>query len=706
MNTPGDYIERVYAGVLGKLIGVYLGRPFEGWTYERIVSTLGEVDYYVHDKLGLPLIVTDDDIAGTFTFPRAFPDNDNTIALTPEQIGQTWLNYLVENRSILWWGGMGNSTEHTAYLRLKNGIPAPMSGSCEMNGKIVSDQIGSQIFIDGWAMICPGDPERAADFARRAASVSHDGEAIYGAQVIAAMESLAFVESDLEKLLDTAVSLIPSTSTIFRLIQDLREWRTQENDWHATREKIVKHYGYDKYPGNCHMVPNHALIHLALLYGQDDFQKSLMIVNTAGWDTDCNSGNVGCILGIKNGLRGIDTGPDWRGPMADRLYLSTADGGRCITDAVAETFRLVNIQESLAGMKTSSPKDGARFHFELPGSVQGFRVEVLPETGVAPIMRNVEGHSIKGKRSLAITCKELSGDSKVRISTPTFILPEAINMPGYRLMASPALYSGQIVTATIAADEKNGNPVACRLFVSMYGDGDCLDTLYGPEKILVPGSAEVTTWQVPDTLGAPIAEIGFELSSDQKADGTVYLDSLTWHGSPQTVLKKPDGKGTMWRRAWINAVDHWDDWPVESFRPIQDTGRGFLGIGCREWTDYQVTVDITPYMMKSGGIAAYVQGLRRYYALLLCKGHKIRLIKMLNDEQVLGEASFPWQEGTAYSLSLQIRANHITASVGESVLFDLIDSDHPLTGGGVALVSEEGCFGTNAVEISPAEGEG
>ena len=27
---PNDYLPRVYAGVLGKLIGVYLGRPFEG----------------------------------------------------------------------------------------------------------------------------------------------------------------------------------------------------------------------------------------------------------------------------------------------------------------------------------------------------------------------------------------------------------------------------------------------------------------------------------------------------------------------------------------------------------------------------------------------------------------------------------------------------------------------------------------------------
>ena len=120
-----DYLDRVYAGVLGKMVGVYLGRPFEGWSYEAIMAQLGEIWYYVHDKRGAPLIVTDDDISGTFTFLRALPDYGNTPALTAAQIGQTWMNYLIENRTILWWGGMGNSTEHTAYLRLKSGIPAP-----------------------------------------------------------------------------------------------------------------------------------------------------------------------------------------------------------------------------------------------------------------------------------------------------------------------------------------------------------------------------------------------------------------------------------------------------------------------------------------------------------------------------------------------------------------------------------------------------
>ena len=68
MKLDKVYEEKVYAGVLGKLIGVYLGRPFEQWTHERILEELGEINYYVDEKLNVPLVVTDDDITGTFTF--------------------------------------------------------------------------------------------------------------------------------------------------------------------------------------------------------------------------------------------------------------------------------------------------------------------------------------------------------------------------------------------------------------------------------------------------------------------------------------------------------------------------------------------------------------------------------------------------------------------------------------------------------------
>ena len=104
MAIPDDFLERTYAGVLGKIIGVYLGRPFEVWPYERIIKELGEIQYFVHDRLGLPLIVADDDITGTFTFLRALPDYGNKLQCSAQQIGQTWLNYIIEDRTVLWWG--------------------------------------------------------------------------------------------------------------------------------------------------------------------------------------------------------------------------------------------------------------------------------------------------------------------------------------------------------------------------------------------------------------------------------------------------------------------------------------------------------------------------------------------------------------------------------------------------------------------------
>ena len=75
------------------------------------------------------MLVTDDDIAGTFTFLRTLADNGHNPDLSAAQIGEGWLNYLIEGRTVLWWGGLGNSTEHTAYLRLKNGVKAPHSAS-------------------------------------------------------------------------------------------------------------------------------------------------------------------------------------------------------------------------------------------------------------------------------------------------------------------------------------------------------------------------------------------------------------------------------------------------------------------------------------------------------------------------------------------------------------------------------------------------
>ncbi|MFN8469878.1 MAG: ADP-ribosylglycohydrolase family protein [Caldilineaceae bacterium] len=703
---PEDYIERVYAGVLGKIIGVYLGRPFEGWEHARILEELGEIKGYVNEEVGLPLVIPDDDISGTFTFVRALEDYGYSPQLTAAQIGQTWLNYLVENETILSWAGLGCSTEHTAYLRLKRGIPAPQSGSIELNGRIVAEQIGSQIFIDSWAMLFPGNPQLAAELAGKAASVSHDGEAIYGAQVLAAMEAQAFVERDIDRLLDVGQAFAPPASSIHRMIRDLRDFRAHEPDWYKARQFVVDHYGYDKYPGGCHIVPNQALIILGLLYGGDDFQKSLLITNTCGWDTDCNSGNLGCLLGIKNGLAGIDGSPvDWRGPVADRLYLPTADGGRAITDAVSETYHLVNSAYRLAGQAPpTAPKNGARYNFELPGSVQGFQVE----PGMQAEIANTEGHSRLGARSLAIHVTAADEAQPAHVATYTFIPPDAINMPGYGLLASPTLYPGQTVTAEMEAGAANEQPLEVQLYLDIYGPDDKPQRILGPAAQIAPGARQALTWRVPQTDRLPIFAIGLQIA----CPGTLYLDSLTWDGMPHTDFGQPTStKSLLWRRAWVNGVDHWEWWSGEPFRLVKNEGRGMAAIGTREWQDCCFSAVVRPaFLAEAGGIAINVQGMQRFYALLLRRGC-VQLVKALDGLQVLAERPLAFELWQEISLSLQatIQRNaeggevvRLVALVDGENVFDFVDAERPLLRGGAAFVVDEAHILADHVNIRPA----
>ena len=391
-------------------------------------------------------------------------DHGHDPAITSRQIGESWLDYLIEERTILWWSGLGNSTEHTAYLRLKAGIPAPASGSMILNGQVVSEQIGAQIFIDGWAMLHPGDPEAAASLAKRAAEVSHDGAAVHAAQVLAAMEAQAFVESDLDRLFDVGVAQIPPDSIIRRLIDDVRDWRVGEPDWRVTRGRIVERYGYDRYGGNVHVVPNHALMAMSLVYGDGDFGKTLAILTTAGWDTDCNVGNIGCLMGIRGGIEGIDAvadGADWRGPVADRLYLPTAEGGRSITDAVREGDALVDIARAMRGLAVRPP-EGRR-----PVPLRAIRVRpgvpARPDRRADRRCRTSWATPTSGQRSLAISVSDLTVDRPGRVTTPTFAPLSARDMRTYELLGSPTLYPGQTVSARIEADRENPGPIGVGL---------------------------------------------------------------------------------------------------------------------------------------------------------------------------------------------------------------------------------------------------
>ena len=64
---------------------------------------------------------------------------------------------------------------------------------------------------------------------------------------------------------------------------------------------LLINFGYDRYPGEVHIIPNAGIVVMALLYGEGDFSRTIQIANMGGWDTDCNVGNVGAIMGVAAG---------------------------------------------------------------------------------------------------------------------------------------------------------------------------------------------------------------------------------------------------------------------------------------------------------------------------------------------------------------------------------------------------------------------
>ena len=108
-------------------------------------------------------------------------------------------------------------------MNLRRGIDAPASGSIAVNGEILAEQIGGQIFIDVWGLLWPGNLEKAALYAERAASVSHDRNGIYGARFMAACIAKAFETSRVKEMIEAALEMIPG-KILYMLKLYVRLW--------------------------------------------------------------------------------------------------------------------------------------------------------------------------------------------------------------------------------------------------------------------------------------------------------------------------------------------------------------------------------------------------------------------------------------------------------------------------------------------------
>ncbi len=698
-----EYIDKIYAAWVAKNVGIRFGAPIEGWSYERIANLYDDLtDYPAKYKE----FAADDDANGPLFFIRALEDKPKDEALCAQHVAEALLNYAPFEHGFFWWGGYGVSTEHTAYLNLKNGIPAPRSGSIEQNGEIIAEQIGGQIFIDTWGLVNPGNPARAAEMAKEAASVTHGGNGVYGGIFVAACIAHAFEESNMEAIIEKGLSFIPSDCTYAKVVRAVvAYYKENPSNWRECYKYIYDNFGYDKFGGNCHIIPNIAVMILGMLYGEGDFDRTLSITNLCGWDTDCNVGNVATIMGVLVGMEGIDK--RWLEPINDLLISSSVIGSLNITDLPYGASYFAKLAYELDGEEL--PEEFKEIyenridscHFEYPKSTHNFRVRntLVQAKGNQEIncdIQNTDEAAYSGKRSLKFSAYPLNPAEKLLVYKKTHYCPEDFSDSRYDPCFSPTVYPGMTLHASVMIPEYGFNDgFYAEIRARLYVHDAHSDRLIESDPITLTKDVwQPLEWKIPAMDGVLIDEMGvsFDLVEEHKIlrlHLIGFVDDFYADGTPDYKINFADEKEEVWNRAHIEISQ------MTKFKGLIYMQDSKMQLSCSDfaeaytglynWTDYNATFTLTPITGENHYVNARVQGASRSYAAALMPNSKFAILKKDSDYKVLVETDFDWKQGSSYDINISCCGNKITAGVNGNTLLTTEDDSYCYGSVGVAM---------------------
>lgn len=285
--------DKIYACWVGKNIGGTMGTPYEG-------------QKELHDIQGFStpagVVLPNDDLDLQLVWLRAL-NEQGPYGINSKVLGEYWTNFIGPH-----WNEYG-----ICKANMRAGILPPMSGT--LYNEHWWNSNGAWIRTELWACTNPGCPENAIRFAFEDASVDHGfGEGTYAAIFIAAIESAAFIFDDIHVLIKIGLSKIPEDCRVARSVKLVMRAYEEGIDWRTTREMIVEDsadLGWFQAPGNI------AFVILGLLYGEDDFKKSMILAINCGDDTDCTGATLGSIMGIMHGMKIIPE--DWKAYIGDDI---------------------------------------------------------------------------------------------------------------------------------------------------------------------------------------------------------------------------------------------------------------------------------------------------------------------------------------------------------------------------------------------------
>ena len=285
--------DKILGCWIGKNIGGTIGGPFEG--REELLDVKG----FTSPK-GEPL--PNDDLDLQLVWLRAMEDVGPKL-LHANILADYWLSYIAPH-----FNEYG-----TCKANLSMGLLPPLSG--EVNNGLWHHSNGAWIRSEVWACMAPGIPGIAVKYAIMDACIDHGlAEGTCAEIFTAALESMAFFESDIRTLIHKALAFIPDESRVARSIKIVLEGYDDGKNWADVRNAVVE----DSRDLGMFMAPaNVAFVVLGLVYGGGDFKKSMLYAVNCGDDTDCTAATCGSIMGIMRGAGNIPE--DWKEYIGDEI---------------------------------------------------------------------------------------------------------------------------------------------------------------------------------------------------------------------------------------------------------------------------------------------------------------------------------------------------------------------------------------------------
>ena len=326
-------VDKIRGGLMGQIFGNLNGIPHE----MKYIDEPGNVKNYIPS---LPDGAwTDDDTDFEWVYVVEMQKSRN-VFLSKDDIATFWQERI--NR------GIWCANRYARYL-MDIGLKPPYTGYVSLNPWSYFNVAG-QFLSETFGLIAPAMPQTAAKIGLNYTTVSIDGEPAQGTQLFTAMISMAFVESDIHRILDAGVAALDPSSRLLQVLNDVKRWHSQNpENWKETRRLLKEKYTLEN--GGMRdrngIELNTGAIIASLLYGEGDFSESLKMAFNMGWDADCNAATVGTIIGVVYGYRKM-IGQGWQ--VIDRYRNTTRENmpmDETITsfaDRIIELFEMVNEQ--------------------------------------------------------------------------------------------------------------------------------------------------------------------------------------------------------------------------------------------------------------------------------------------------------------------------------------------------------------------------